>query len=156
MTTIALPPVGSPPRRGATDLVAASALVALTASADVVDHDAITGPYPVHSRTDRLHDPRRLVPADHSLIRLWTGPKMLSVDGSQVTAADCRRTHGENHLTASGTRIGNLANIDLTSTWEENTAHNDSVPADVILALCHSQLSTASSRGDEDGADTPR
>jgi len=69
---------------------------------------------------------------------------MLSVDSSQVTAADCRRTHGENHLTASGTRIGNLANIDLTSTWEENTAHNDSVPANAILAFCHSQLSTAS------------
>jgi hypothetical protein len=37
----------------------------------------------------------------------------------------------------SGTRIGNLANIDLASTWEENTAHNGSVPASSILALCY-------------------
>jgi hypothetical protein len=101
----------------------------------VVHEDAVTGPYPVHPRTDRLYHARRLVPANHSLIRLWAGPKMLSVDSSQVTAADCRRTHGENHLTASCTRIGNLANIDLTSTWEENTAHNGSVLANSILAF---------------------
>lgn len=101
----------------------------------MVYEDAVTGPYPVHLRTDRLYHARRLVSANHSLVRLWAGPKMLSVDGAQVTAADCRRTHGENHLTASGTRIGNLANIDLTSTWEENTAHNNSVPANAILAF---------------------
>jgi len=59
---------------------------------------------------------------------------MLSVDGTQVTAADRRRTHGEDHLTVSGTWICNLANIDPTSTWEENTAHNGSVPANSTLA----------------------
>jgi hypothetical protein len=74
------------------------------------------------------------MPANHSLIRLWAGSKMLSVDGTQVTAADRRRTHGENHLTVSRTWIGNLANIDLTSTWEENAAHNGSVLANPTLA----------------------
>ena len=93
MATISLPPVGSTPRRGAADLVAASALVTLAAPADVVDHDAVAGPYPVHPRADRLHDPRRLMPADHSLVCLWAGSKVLTVDGPQVAAADCRCPH---------------------------------------------------------------
>jgi len=82
---------------------------------------------------------------------------MLAVDGTQVTAADRRRAHRENHLTVSRTWIGNLANIDLTPTWEENTAHNGSVPANSILALVFQSTEVyVSSRGDADGADVPR
>jgi hypothetical protein len=115
-------------------------IFALTASADVVDDDAVTGPYAVHAWTDRLSHARGLVAADHSLIRLWARPKMLSVDGTQVTAADRRRAHSQNHLTVSSTWIRNLANIDLTATWEENTPHNGSVPAYWTLALNIGQL----------------
>ena len=65
---------------------------------------------------------------------------MLSVDGTQVTAADRRRAHRQNHLTVSSTWIRNLANIDLTATWQEDTPHNGSVPAKWTLALNIGQL----------------
>jgi hypothetical protein len=65
---------------------------------------------------------------------------MLSVDGTQVTAADRRRAHRQNNLTASSTWIRNLANIDLTATWQEDTPHNGSVPAKWTLALNIGQL----------------
>ena len=65
---------------------------------------------------------------------------MLSVDGTQVTAADRRRAHSQNHLTVSSTWIRNLANIDLTATWEENTPQHGSVPAYWTLALNIGQL----------------
>jgi hypothetical protein len=82
MTTIALPSIRGALRRDATYLVTTSTLVALTASADVVDEDAVTGPDPVHPRTDCLDHARRLMPADHSLIGLRTKSKMLSVEGT--------------------------------------------------------------------------
>jgi hypothetical protein len=56
----------------------------------------------------------------------------------------------------SGTWIGNLANIDLTPTREEDPIHNGSVSANLMLALVLQLTELSVTPGDRDGADVPR
>src|SRR3954471_6566437 len=105
MAAIALPAVCGTKWRVAADLVAVPALVALAASTDVVDHDAIADRQALRLGTERDHLAAWLAAGDDALVCLGSRPKMLAIDRANVAAADRRGAHPDEHLAPS--RLGN-------------------------------------------------
>ena len=103
MTAVALPAVRGTLGCGAADLVAAYAVVALTASADVVDADAIPDRQSDRAWADYHDLTGRLVPGDDALIHLRrVALDVLAVDGPNVRAANGRGAHRQQDLSGSG------------------------------------------------------
>ena len=101
VSAVALPAVGCSQRRRTADHVAVVALLTHTAAGNVIHHNPVAHGESTATGTDRHHLTARLVPSDHAPVRLRPATQMLPVDGADITAADRRGLHLQQHLTMS-------------------------------------------------------
>src|SRR4051794_40678661 len=78
-----------------------AALLADAAAGNVIHHNAVAYGESPTTRTDRHHLTARLMPSDDTPVRLWSTTQMLPIDGADITAADRRGLHLQQHLAMS-------------------------------------------------------
>ena len=120
---VALPAVGRAQRRRAADHVTVATLLADAAAGNVVHHNPIPNGEPTATGTHCRHLTARLVPGDHTPIRLRSTAQVLSVDRANIAAADRRSLHPQQHLPMS--RLGDidLNMLDGAVAGKDDSAH---------------------------------
>ena len=110
-------------RRCAADHVTVAALLADTAAGDVVHHNPVPDGEPTTTGTYCHHLAARLVPGDHTSIRLGSTAQVLPIDRADVAAADRRSLHLQQHLPMS--RLGDidLNMLDGAVAGKDDSAH---------------------------------
>jgi hypothetical protein len=129
---VALPAVGCPERRRTADHVAVPALLADTAAGNVVHHNPVPHGESTGTGSDGHHLTAWFMPSDHTPVRLRPTTQMLPVDGADITTADRRGLHLQQHLTMS-----RLWDIDLNMLNSAVAGKDDSIHRchDVFLLL---------------------
>jgi hypothetical protein len=89
----------------------------------VVHGNPVADLEPTAVRTDRDHLARRFVPGDDPLVRLRAMSEVLPVDRADVTPADRRRSHPEEHLAVPDRRDGALGPVNETAARQDDTSH---------------------------------
>ncbi len=118
----------------ATDHITMLALVANSASGDVVDHNPVAGPKSLAARSNLDDLPAGFVTRDHALITFGALAQVLAVDCPDVAAADRRGFHSNQNLAMAG--FGNRVFLvfDCAVARQDNARHGCSSRAQCCCA----------------------
>jgi len=109
VSSVSLPPIGGTLGAGATNHPAPTTIMAQAAASDVIDDHSLALLKASHAGANALNDATRLMTANNPLVRFGAcSPVAGSIDGTQITAAERRRLHADQHLAVSRLWNGKL------------------------------------------------